>query len=727
MRAGGDRGVVSSQSADRELDLRALGLSLWRKKWRVIIPGLIAAALSLFAVNLITPKYKSEARLLIEGRENIFLRPEAERQSPEVRDRVDVEALTSQAQILQSRDVALQVIRELKLNQKPEFDPALRGVSITSVFFSMLGLGKDALNQTPEERVLTNFYQRLSVLPVDKSRVILIEFQSSDPELAARVVNAVIDAYFTVQRANKQEQARGASQWLAAEIDKLRPKVVEAENAVETFRAKANLFVGTDNSSLSSQQLTELTTTLAGARGQKAELDAKARIIRGMLNSGKPIEADPVTNSDLIRRLIEQRVTLRSQLAEQSSTLLDRHPRIQELKAQIYALDSQVRGEAEKIVHTVENDARIAAGRIETTNAAIEQLKKQIAGSGGQEVQLRALEREAKAQRDLLESYLAKYREASARDSLDTTSDVRVISRAIASNVPAFPKKIPIILIATFVTMFLAMSLIVTGDLLRAGEQAPAAPADSSASKPARPARPQRTGGLLGFLRPRAKPAAAVAEPARAKPAETAPASRAGAIPVGNLALALRRVGEAGRRITVVGVARNVGTTYTALGLSRALVQQGARVVLVDLALESPNIAVLSTDPDAPGVAELIRGEASFGQIVTRDRFSRVHFVAMGKVQGMDASMLASPRLAMTLEALARTYDHVIVDGGAFTEDMAPCLARLTPRAVLVATELEHPATQVARDQLIAAGFIEVTVMLGSPGEAGRGRQPAAA
>ena len=257
----------------------------------------------------------------------------------------------------------------------------MRGVSVTSVFLSMLGLGKDALKQTPEERVLTNFYERLSVLPVDKSRVILIEFQSSDPELSARVVNAVIDAYFTVQKANKQEQARGASQWLAAEIDKLRPKVIEAENNVENFRAKANLFVGTNNSSLGNQQLTELTTQLAAARGQKADLDARSRIIRGMLNSGKPIEAADVTNSDLIRRLIEQRVTLRSQLAEQSSTLLDQHPRIKELKAQIYALDSQIRGEAEKIVHTVENDARIAGGRIETTNAAIEQLKKQIAGT----------------------------------------------------------------------------------------------------------------------------------------------------------------------------------------------------------------------------------------------------------------------------------------------------------------------------------------------------------
>jgi succinoglycan biosynthesis transport protein ExoP len=724
MRAGGDRGVASVQRADRELDLRALGTSLWRKKWKIIVPGLIAAVLSLLAVNLITPRYKSEARLLIEGRENAFLRPEVERLTPETRDRVDVEMLTSQAQILQSRDVALAVIRDLKLNQKPEFDPALRGVSVTSVFLSMLGLGKDALKQTPEERVLTNFYERLSVLPVDKSRVILIEFQSSDPELSARVVNAVIDAYFTVQKANKQEQARGASQWLAAEIDKLRPKVVEAENNVENFRAKANLFVGTNNANLANQQLTEMTTQLAAARGQKADLDARARIIRGMLNSGKPIEAADVTNSDLIRRLVEQRVTLRSQLAEQSSTLLDQHPRIRELKAQVYALDSQIRGEAEKIVHTVENDARTAGGRIEATNAAIDQLKKQIAGMGGQDVQLRALEREAKAQRDLLESYLAKYREASARDSLDATpSDVRVISRAIASNVPAFPKKLPIVMIATLVTMFLAMSLVVTGDLLRGGEQV------AVAKKPGRPTRPERARGLSLFnlLRPRAKAAPAAAEPVMAAKAPIEPASKAGVIPVGNLAIALRRVGEAGRRITVVGVARNVGTTYTALGLSRALVQQGARVVLVDLALESPNLAVLSTDPDAPGIADLVRGTASFGQIVTRDRFSRVHLVAAGRLDGIDASMLSSSRLAMTLEALARTYDHVIVDGGAFTETVAPCLAKLTPRAVLVATQLEHPATQAARERLIAAGFIEVTVMLGSPGEAGHQGRPAAA
>jgi Mrp family chromosome partitioning ATPase len=269
------------------------------------------------------------------------------------------------------------------------------------------------------------------------------------------------------------------------------------------------------------------------------------------------------------------------------------------------------------------------------------------------------------------------------------------------------------------------MSLIVTSELLGAGEKKAA----GTPAKPEPPERPERARmpSLFGFLRGKKQDVAAQAKAPAAPAAAPQPAAKSAGIPVGNLALALRRVGDAGRRITVVGVARNVGTTYTAIGLSRALAQQGARVVLVDLSLESPNLSILSTNPDAPGIADLVRGTASFGDIVTRDRFSRVHVVATGRLDGMDGAMLTSPRLAMTLEALARTYDHVIVDGGAVAEALAPSFAKLTPRAVLVATDLDHPATQAARDRLIAAGFIEVTIMLGSPGEAARGHQTAAA
>src|SRR5438270_4593801 len=115
-------------------------------------------------------------------------------------------------------------------------------------------------------------------------------------------------------------------------------------------------------------------------------------------------------NSEIIRRLNEQRVTLRAQLAEQSSTLLDNHPRIKELKAQIADLDRQIRDEAQRLARSLENDARIAGAKLESLQAELSQLKALAASSSGQDVELRALEREAKAQRDLLESYLAKYR-----------------------------------------------------------------------------------------------------------------------------------------------------------------------------------------------------------------------------------------------------------------------------------------------------------------------------
>jgi Mrp family chromosome partitioning ATPase len=468
---------------------------------------------------------------------------------------------------------------------------------------------------------------------------------------------------------------------------------------VENFRARANLFVGTNNANLAQQQLSELTSQISAARASKAEMDAKSRLVRDLLKSGKPVDSAEVVNSDLLKRLVEQRVTLRAQLAEQSSTLLELHPRIQELRAQINALDQQIRGELERLVNSFENDARIAGARIETLNASLDRLKNQISGSSDQDVQLRALEREAKTQRDLLESYLAKYREASARDSLEAApAEARVISRATVNNVPVFPRKLPIVLIATLGTAFTTAAFVITGSLLN--DHAPTAPRERTPA----PTPISNWLSRFGFFRRRKQAAAA---------AEEAPQPKA--VPIEDLARALQHLGEAGRRVTVVGAARNVGTTYTALGLARGLAGQGGRVVLADLAFGAPNLAVMSTNPDAPGFAELVRGAASFGQIVTRDKFSRVHLVATGAVAGEGAAILASPRMVMALEALARSYDHVVIDAGAVPDMASGPLARIAPRAVLVTADPSHPATQAARERLAAAGFTDVFVFLGAP------------
>ncbi len=701
-----------------DLDLRALGQALARKKGWIIVPTLLAAVLSVTAVNLVTPRYKSEARILVDGRENIFLRPTGER-SEERSSVVDAEAVTSQVQLLLSRDLAREIIKKNKLAERPEFDPVLQGLSPFKSLLALFGIGRDPFSLTPEERVLDAYYDRFTAYAVDKSRVIVIEFQSWDPELAARVANSIADGYLVLQQNARQEQAKSAGLWLSGEIDSLRKKVAEAESRVEDFRSKSSLFVGTNNTTLSNQQMGELNTQLNNARALKSDAESKARLIREMLQSGKPIEASEVLNSELTRRLSEQRVTLRAQLAEQSSTLLDNHPRIKELKAQLGDLDRQLREEASKLSRSFDSDARIAGGRVEGLSASLEQVKKQAGSTNTQDVQLRALEREAKAQRDLLESYLAKYREANTRENIEAApADGRIISRASVSNTPAYPKKLPIVLIATLATLMLTAGAIVTGELLRmTAPRAVAAIASAPAAIRAR-------SSTVGSATVRSAVVTATAEPEfdiepEAEP-EIAPALRdspdiesPGIVPelseMERLADDLRSAGDAARKVTVLGTASNESITLTALTLAR-LVARHARVVVVDLSASSPTISAVSVDPAAPGLAELMLGEASFSQIITKDRLSRAHLVTSGR-PGSDRSLLQSPRLTLAIDALLRVYDHVVLDAGTASDLPAELLTAQARAVVVPDASMAPDARTLMCEQLRAVGFSDVTML----------------
>jgi succinoglycan biosynthesis transport protein ExoP len=231
--------------------------------------------------------------------------------------------------------------------------------------------------------------------------------------------------------------------------------------------------VGANNTTLNNQQLGELNSQVAAARGQKADSETRAKITRDMLRRGETSELSDIVNSELIRRLSEQRGVLRAQLAKQSTQLLDRHPRIMGLKAQVGDLDKQIRGEAEKLARSLENDARVASARVDASSADLDLVKKQAATTGEQDVQLRGLQRKAKAQRDLLESYLAKYGETTARETIgNALADAKIISAAIPSNTPYFPKKVPIVSVATLITFILCAGLVATGELLRASSGA---------------------------------------------------------------------------------------------------------------------------------------------------------------------------------------------------------------------------------------------------------------
>jgi len=690
--------VATSETGD--LDLHALGQALMRKRGWIIVPTVLAAILSITAVNMITPRYKSEARILVDGRENVFLRPNGERNDDQ-RGGLDAEAVTSQVQLLQSRDLAREIIKKNKLAERPEFDPVLQGFSPLKSVLALFGIGRDPLSMSPEERVLDAYYERFTAYAVDKSRVIVVEFQSRDPELAARVANSIAEGYLVLQQNARQEQAKSAGQWLSGEIDNLRKKVADAESKVEDFRSKSSLFVGTNNTTLSNQQMGEINTQLNNARALKSDAESKAQMIKEMLQSGKPIEASEVLNSELIRRLSEQKVTLRAQLAEQSSTLLDQHPRIKELKAQLNDLDKQLRDEAAKVSRSLENDARVAGGRVNGLIASLDQSKKQASSNNGQDVQLRALEREAKAQRDLLETYLAKYREATTRENIEAApADGRIISRGSVSNIPAYPKKLPIVLIATLATLLLTSGAVVTGELLRM--TAPRAQAAMAAWPAAIRAPSLAPDSPVEVSEPpAAAPVAPRADAPRADVAASAEIER----------LADELAGKAGsaRKLTVLGTAPDESITLTTLTLARLMSRQ-AKVVVVDLNGTASTIASASVDPSAPGLAEVMQGQASFAQMITKDRQSRVHLVSAGR-PGFDRAQLQSPRLTLTIDALLRVYDHVLLDVGTGS-DLAADLLTSQACAVVVPDPSMAPAARTALcNQYRAVGFAEVMLL----------------
>ena len=678
-----------------EVDLSRLASALWRKKRWIIIPTLLAGALAAVYVTFATPQYRSQALVLIENRETAFNRPQSSNAGGEARTAPDPEAVGSEVQLAQSRDLVRSVVRDLKLAERPEFNPSA-GISPVNAFLRLVGLARDPGRMTFEEQVLEKFYERLNVYQLERSRVIAIDFNSSNPVLAAEVANKIAERLLEFQKAAKREQMKQTAHWLSGEIETLRGRVAEAEARVEEFRTQNNLFVGGNNTSLSAQQLGEVNSQIAQARAQETDAETKAKMIREMLKSGRPIEASEVINSELIRRLNEQRVTLQAQLAEQSSTLLDQHPRIKELKAQIADLESQTRTEAAKLARAFENDAKMAAARMQSMSANLDQVKKQASALNTEDVQLRALDREARAQRDLLETFLSRYRDVTSREDPGAVQpDARVLSQAVPAPTPYFPKKLPIILIVMLATLVTSATLIILAELMSSDFAA-------SGRRPVEDSMP-------AALAPEAPPSWISKREATVAVVKRPEDSRLAAIADHAQGL--------GRGILVVTPAEpDAPASEVALELARELGRRGGRVLLLNLDVAPNAMSNLSVDPKRPGLADLLFGVAHFGEVIQRDPVSRAHFIPVGRGIRDSAAILGGERLAIVLGALSQTYDYIVASAPALTQlAKTERLARFSRGAILVAPEGREDAGSAASDALAARGFSNVAVVTVAP------------
>lgn len=629
--------IDDRESSTNDIDLSRLGRTLLDKRWWVIGPTLAAFLGAALFVNVVRPRYTSDARLLLENQDDFLGRSDtAERVDP---NGPDAEGVQSQIQLLTSRDLARRAIKTLGLQGDAEFDPLANGVGAVTRLLVLLGITRDPTLMSPEDRILEKFSEKLAVLSPTKTRVLSIEFSSRNPDLAARGANAVAETYIEMQQEAKRDMARSAAKSLGTLVSELRERVAVAEAKVEDYRAESGLLIGANNTIIPTQQLGELNNQLSTARAAQADAQAKANLLRDMLRQGRVGEIPDVANNETIRRIFEQRVSLRAQIALESRTLLPMHPRLKELTAELADIDQQWRAAAERTARTLENEARITAARVDNLTRLLND-QKRVAGSAGvEEVKLRDLERAARLLKEQLESETAKYQQALAREQMQATpADARIIQRALAPQLPAFPKKLPLVAFSTLAALLLSIGAIIAAELLTGRVRA------VDAASPLRAEIDEGPGKMDEGLHDDGEDDAY--DPGKPDGAEEAQTRAA----------TLHEDDGAGKCVKVlVTPCEDDLNGDAAARLARTLIRQG-RTLLVAADAGSPLFDSLIDSEEAPlGLADLANGDATFEDTLHLDAHSRLHILPGGVAEEPD-----DYEAELLVEALGQAYDFVV-------------------------------------------------------------------
>jgi exopolysaccharide transport family protein len=728
----------SPSARDVDIDLGRLFAGIARDWRRIVVVALAMTVLAFAVTSMLTSKYMGETRILIETRESELTRIEPNGQdTPAI---LDQEGVTSQVEVISSSDIVRKVVRDFDLTSRREFNPE---PNVFARGLIMVGLLTDPSTLAPEDRAMKAFRERLDVYRVDNSRVIVVEFSSADPELAAAVPNAMADAYIGVQQQAKQQSNTDATSWLEPEIADLREKVKEAEERVADFRGKSDLLIGQNNSVLATQQLSELSTELSRVRANRSAAEANAEAVRAALRANASLDTLPaVMQSGLIQNLRERDAELRGQIADLSTTLLSSHPRLRALNSQLADLDAQITSEVRKILAGVEAEARAAKAREDSLVADLNRLKAESARADSDLVQLRAFEREAAAQRELLESYLTRYREATSRgDRNYLPADARVFSRAGVPAEPYFPKVIPITISAFAASLLLMVVYTLLRELFSGRAMVPAqgsrpelaaqlsmpavdrtrvepametAPIQPAHAEPApvepAPAAAQRTEDepsrarkILGVPQPAAMRAAAAAAAALAP---RPPRRPIGEVDVERAAETLIAGGTT--RAIFVSPEGDEGAAASVL-VAREIADAGLRVLLLDLTGTGAASRPMLESAAYPGITNLLVSEAAFADVIHNDLYSGAAVIPVGTANAARA-MRAAERLPIILQSLNTAYDLVVVECGATGPDGIRRLVG-SDTALLVAAIDPTEEVEKAAAALEAGGLPKPTVV----------------
>jgi polysaccharide biosynthesis transport protein len=643
-----------------------------------VVTGIVFGGLA-YVLFQLDPLYTASARIMLEAPSSPATNPLQQAALPAA----DREKVASEIQVVLSRGITEKVANEFDAAANPEFN-VLLDRSIFGAFRVFLG------ESGSKAEVTANFAKRLNVFQVGTSRVIAIEFTSTSPELARDVANRVASLYIDDQRQASLAVNNRAEAWLSSQIETLRQRVADSEAKVEEFRGGNELLVG-NGVQMQSQQLTEITTQLSAARAARADAEARVATLRRIaMATGEDSDAQSnsqVLQSLLIQQLRQQEAQVKRELTQLAADLLPSHPRMVQKQSELGTLEAQIRAEIEKVIENVRKEAEVAGLRQANAERELRRIEQRRAAADRDQIELRALERDAAANRSVLEAFLARFTEVSLRGDISIQeTNARVISDAVIPEAPSFPRKGPMLVLAGLVSLIFGLGAVFTAEISN-GAVRHISDIEFEAGVPVLATLP-RAGGkrrldhgpfVEGLRRLR-------------------------------LGLGVSPAGEQrGRVVAVTSTARGEGRTTTAIGLARMLAEGGLRVLLIDADFGNPGLARLLGIETTLGFRDLVAGKPVFDTVIAVDPQSHVH--VMGAGAEYPYSIASSEQLRPVLLALAYAYDAVVMDCGPASSGDAQYLMRLADHCLYavqwnatkrnrVAANLRHIAMARGRGRL---------------------------
>lgn len=445
--------------ANEATSMTDLAAELWRKKFGIVFVTILCVVLTYVALSFVPKMYESSASILVEARSNIFLRAVDDTGASAASGVTDDVLMSSQVELIKSADTLLLVSRELGLDKIDEF--SAKKSSLFDPIFALMGQQSDV--REVEQIAIARLLKQMTVIRQRDSRVISIYVRSEDRQLAAKIANALALALISRRADQGIDDTAEATKWLETEIAKLRTRVSGAESAVARYRVENDLFVGTNNTTLVVQQLSSITAQITATQERKNTARSRANLIRELLNSGRSITGvSDVQNSVVIQRLAENKANLSRDRAQLLSTLLPSHPEIASLTAQINEMSNQITSEGARVAEALEVEAQIESSLEVSLRDDLARLKLSASDASTSNVRLVELEREANAQRDLLETYLLRYRDAVARtDSSATLPDLRQITIATPALRPVSPQTMMIMVAVMIAAIMMQLGVII--------------------------------------------------------------------------------------------------------------------------------------------------------------------------------------------------------------------------------------------------------------------------